>query len=67
MSFLHYFHEAISNHLSEKAKNMSYFIWSLNTGLIVTNQAIQPYLHLLMVKVKMYPRMYITVDFHSLK
>ena len=35
MSFLHYFHTAMSNHLSEKAKNMSCFIWSLNTGLTV--------------------------------
>ena len=30
MSFLHYFHAGISNHLSEKPK-----IWSLNTGLTV--------------------------------
>ena len=35
MSFLHYFHAAISNQLSEMPKNMSYFIWSLNTGLTV--------------------------------
>ena len=34
-SFLHYFHTAISNHLSEKKKNMSCFICSLNTGLTV--------------------------------
>ena len=35
MSFLHYFHTAISNHLSVKVKNMSCFIWLLNTGLTV--------------------------------
>ena len=35
MSFLYYFHAAISNHLSEKPKNMSSCIWSLNTGLTV--------------------------------
>ena len=35
MSFLHYFHAAISNHLSVKAKNISCFIWSLKTGLTV--------------------------------
>ena len=34
LSFLHYFHAAISNHLSEK-QNMSCYIWSLNTGLTV--------------------------------
>ena len=33
-SFLHYFHAAISNHLSEKPK-MSRCLWSLNTGLTV--------------------------------
>ena len=33
MSSLHYFHAAISNHLSVKAKNVSCFIWLLNTGL----------------------------------
>ena len=30
---MHYFHAAISNHLSEKQNKMSCFIWSLNTGL----------------------------------
>ena len=36
LSFLHYFHAAISNHLSEKPKiYMHYFMWSLNTGLTV--------------------------------
>ena len=34
MSFLHYFHAAISNHLSEKP-NMFCCIWSLNMGLTV--------------------------------
>ena len=34
MSFLHYFHTAISNHLSEKPE-ICFFIWSLNTGLTV--------------------------------
>ena len=44
MSFLHYFHAAISNHLSEKPK-ISSFIWSLNTGLTVT------YMHLGYIKI----------------
>ena len=35
MSFLHYFHAAISNHLSEKPKNMSCFTWPLDIGLTV--------------------------------
>ena len=34
-SFRHYFHAAISIHLSEKSKNMLCFIWFLNTGLTV--------------------------------
>ena len=34
MSFLLYFHAAVSNHLSEKPNiRMSCFIWSLDTGL----------------------------------
>ena len=32
MSFLHFFHATISNHLSA-SQNMYCFIWSLNTGL----------------------------------
>ena len=35
MSFLHYFHAAISNHLSEKPKICLGFIWSLRLYMSV--------------------------------